>query len=522
MPSDPSQAPIFILGVPRSGTTLLRTLLDSHPNIACGPETPWLGAHQPRSVMELWRFLRQERHGYAKSFGMPPATATAAARGFVSHLMDEYARAKGKRRWAEKTPDNVLYIDFLAELFPEAKWIHLTRDGLDVAASTSIVAPQRKGISEFHEKHLYMTPVVAPVANSPFTAALRWSHWNRIIERGLSGREHLRVGYERLVTEPEPMLRELMAFLAEPFDPAMLDYARKPHDYPDWEWGSADVKAAAGIGRDRVGRGRRELGEPASGILTPIASTGRAEPPAPVATLASVAELESDRFRLFMDWLNGFAGPLGLRTFTNWSKIWEYPWLWFHALERLARPGTHLVDLGSELSPMPWVCALLGAKVTLVETHPGAVPLWTSLRDGLRVDVNWKIADSERIPLPDSSADLLTSFSVIEHQPDKPAAIREAVRILKPDGTLALSFDICEPSMGMAFPEWNGRALSLREFEDVIWQNAAFGSQPRPAWNLADIPAFLAWHRQSAPHHTYTVGAAVLRKDGMAVSSPCP
>jgi len=66
--------------------------------------------------------------------------------------------------------------------------------------------------------------------------------------------------------------------------------------------------------------------------------------------------------------------------------------------------------------------------------------------------------------------------------------------------------------MGMAFPAWNGSALTMRAFEDLVWSHPALAPGGRPRWNTADIPEFLAWHRTSAPHHTYVVGAAALRK----------
>lgn len=505
--------PIFILGVPRSGTTLLRTILDSHSGIACGPETPWLGGHQPHSVMELCRFMTEDRRGYAASYGMPRSAVMGAAREMVSRLMGEYARAKGKRRWAEKTPDNVLYVDFLLELFPEARIIHLVRDGLDVAVSTSTVAEHRRGISEWHERHLSLDAALPAVENNEFNALLRWRHWNGLVERSLKGREHLRVGFERLVTEPRETVREITEFVGEPFEPGMLEYGRVEHDFPDWEWGSADVKAAGAIRPDRAGRARRELSAAKYSVLEGLARPD-GERPRPCAALASVREVEDERFGMLMGWVNSFAGPLGLMTFKDWSKVWEYPWLWFNALSHVDWRGKHLVDLGSERSAMPWVCALLGAKVTMIETNGQFAPLWGRLRDRLRVDVDWKIVDSERIPLDDGSADVLTSFSVIEHQPDKRAAVTEAARVLKPRGVFGLSFDVCEPAMGMKFPEWNGRALTLGEFEREVWGHPAFGGPERPAWNLGDIPGFLEWHRRSAPHHTYVVGAAVLTKAG--------
>jgi protein-tyrosine sulfotransferase len=502
---------IFILGVPRSGTTLLRTVLDSHPAIACGPETPWLGGPQARSVRELTRFLREDPHGYCANFGADRSVVAAASRAMVEHLMMDYARRRGKARWAEKTPDNVQCVDFLLELFPDGRFVYLTREGVDVAVSTSVIPEDRRGISEWHEKHLPIGPALT-VANTPFNALLRWRHWNAAVERALVGREHFRLTYERLVSEPEPTLRELMDFIGEPFDPAMLRYAEQPHDYPDWEWGSVDVKARPKISADRVGRAKSVLNPAELGVLSPIAERATDASPASGAALASVRDLHDPRFGTLMNWINGFAGPLELRTFTTWSKVWEYPWVWFNALAKLDLPRTRVIDLGSELSPMGWIAAMLGAKVTLVETDPQFVPLWTKLRDRLRVDVDWQIVKDERLPVADGEADLVTSFSVIEHQIDKPAAIAEAARVLKPGGLFALSFDLCEPELGMSFPKWNGEALTIRQFEDLLWLHPAFGNTARPQWNRADIGPFLDWHRTTAKHHNYIVGAAVLRK----------
>lgn len=230
------------------------------------------------------------------------------------------------------------------------------------------------------------------------------------------------------------------------------------------------------------------------------------------AELASVEAKDSARFRAFMSMTNAFAAAFGLRTFETWSKIWEYPRLWFAALGRVDWAGTHLVDLGSEISPMPWFLATLGAKVTLIEVDRQWVPAWEALRGRLAVDVSWHLVGSELLPLPDRSADVVTSFSVIEHQPDKRAAIDEVARVLKPGGLLAMSFDICEPDMGMSFPEWNGRALTLAEFEETVWLHPAFGNRARPTWNRDAMLPFLAWHRTTAPHHNYVAAAAVLAK----------
>ncbi len=250
----------------------------------------------------------------------------------------------------------------------------------------------------------------------------------------------------------------------------------------------------------------------ADAFFSLVAARGRQKPTPATARLASVPELESAPYRAFMERMNAFAAVGDLRTFTNWSKVWEYPWLWEHALRDAAWPGKRLVDLGSEISPMPWFLATLGARVTLIETDPQWIPRWEALRERLRVDVDWHIVDSERLPIPDASADVLTSFSVIEHQPDKRRAIDEVARVLKPGGRLAISFDICEPALGMSFPEWNGRALTLEEFEEFVWRHPAFDGIAAPEWNLADMTEFRRWHLLSAPHHHYVVAAAVLTR----------
>ncbi len=229
--------------------------------------------------------------------------------------------------------------------------------------------------------------------------------------------------------------------------------------------------------------------------------------------LANLEQMFSPDWTGFIDTLNAFGAPLGLRQFTNWSKLWEYPWLWHNGLSALDWRGCRVIDLGSEQSPFPWWLATQGARVTLVETRPDWIPQWEAVRAALgNVHVDWRIVDSCRLPFERASADVVTSFSVIEHQDDKALAIAEVARVLKPGGVFALSFDICEPSLGMSFPEWNGRALTMAEFESEIWNHPAFRRGKRLDWNREDIAPFLRWHRQTAPHHNYVTGAAVVRK----------
>ncbi len=380
-----SKPPIFILGVPRSGTTLLRALLDSHSAIACGPETPWLGGHQPRSVMSLWKALRDEPWGFCKSFNMPSEVPTAAARQFVSTLMTEYATARGKSRWAEKTPDNALHVGFLAALFPEAKFIHLVRDGLDVAMSTSVVAVHRRGISKFLEQRIGLGATAPTAPNSTLSAVLRWKHWNTVVEESLREAkvESIRVSYERLVSEPESTLRDVLGFVGEDFEPAMLDYARSRHDFPSWEWGSADVQERQIITKSPVGRGRRELPAAMYDLLSPV-TRPVALPPTPALLTPEAAGPDgaSELVSMMSEW--GVA--MGLDSIKP-DQFRSVAWLWASGVAATAWKGKHLLSPGPFWHPLTWVVAMLGAKVTIVCVEPPQS--LQGLARSLAVQVGW-------------------------------------------------------------------------------------------------------------------------------------
>jgi len=520
-------SPVFILGVPRSGTTLLRVLFDSHPQFACGPEAPWLarGAH---SLKQLYYYMADDKFGYVANFGVSREVLRDRFASYVNSIFMAYAEKKGKSRWVEKTPDNCLDIPFLIELFPDAKFIHIVRDGRDVACSTAILSRERKAISSWHSDNLLMDDGVV-VKNTIHNAALRWEVWNRIIEENLEKAKHkIIVKYEDLVTETHITLTHLLEFIGEEYVHSMTDIEKFHHDLPEWEWGSRDIKRAKGISKRSLARWEKQLlPREISQIEASVGATllkygykltsgakntiGNDNVPNNVR-LASVSELKSMKFRWFMLKMNYFAGKHGLRKFTNWSKVWEYPWLWYNILSSIEWNNVRVLDLGSEISPMPWYLASLGAKVTLIECDQQWIPIWEKIKKQTGYSIDWKIVSNETLPFTDDVFDVVTSFSVIEHQSDKIKAIEEVVRVLKPSGLFVISFDICENDMGMMFPEWNGTALTMKEFEEIIWTNPSLTNNDGLVWNLHDIDRFVKWHLRSAQYHNYTVGACYLRK----------
>ena len=99
--------------------------------------------------------------------------------------------------------------------------------------------------------------------------------------------------------------------------------------------------------------------------------------------------------------------------------------------------------------------------------------------------------------------------------------IAEAARVLKPGGLLIMTFDICEPDMGMSFPEWNGRALSMREFDELFKESLWFepGLSELP-WDKDGIQDYLSWHRTTAPWHNYVTAGAVVRRNNRIWKEP--
>ncbi|MGD9507178.1 MAG: sulfotransferase [Geminicoccaceae bacterium] len=214
--------PFFILGAPRSGTSLLSRMLDSHPAVAVPDETkifetfapllPLYGdLRQPGRLRRLvddilgWRWIRRLPH-------VPAADAVLArvARpdlgGVFAALLDCWTEAHGKKRWGEKTPNNVYFWPEIEAAFPDAAAVHILRDGRDVAIS-QIKAP-------FGPK-------------SMATAAERWMSFvgaARAIGERIGPERFVEIRYEDLLAAPEATITGILRLIGEPFDPAVLNF----------------------------------------------------------------------------------------------------------------------------------------------------------------------------------------------------------------------------------------------------------------------------------------------------------
>ena len=224
---------VFIVGCPRSGTTLLRRIVSAHPQIVITPEAHWIplwfeqrrgltpdGLVKPELVSELLA------HNKFALFELgPEALMSLVANGqpisyasFVTGIFDLYGKARGKETVGNKTPDSARRIGTLHALWPEARFIHLIRDGRDVALSLmNWPSVRTKKPGTFPTWHY-----------DPVSTAAFW--WELNVRRGREARETLgpelyyEMRYESLVSHAAQECAALCEFLRLPYDEQMLSY----------------------------------------------------------------------------------------------------------------------------------------------------------------------------------------------------------------------------------------------------------------------------------------------------------
>jgi Sulfotransferase family len=255
----PGGPPVLILGVRRSGTTLLRVMLDRHSQLAVPDESyfiPQLADRHLRridvddfvddlrrlSTLAEWDVPLDDVRARLRD-GMPVGAAIAT-------VYAVYAAQQGKPRWGDKTPMYMQNLRLLERLFPDARFVHLIRDGRD--AALSFLSMPRGIVTE-----TWMHP------RTPSDFGCQWRA-EVAAARSLGrrvGRRYLEVRYEELVADVEAVLRTICAFAALEYEPGMADYAgnvdvsQKPHQQRlmqppttgvrDWRTQLAAAEAAA-------------------------------------------------------------------------------------------------------------------------------------------------------------------------------------------------------------------------------------------------------------------------------------
>jgi hypothetical protein len=226
--------PLILLGVSRSGTTLLRVILDRSPGIAIPDESffvPLLARRHGRSI-EAARFLDDvARIATIRDWGVTASDIAPRVRSgmrtgaAIGAIFEAYAARAAKPRWGDKTPMYMRHLPLLEELFPTAQYVHLVRDGRDAALS----------FLEMPEGTFTRT-WAHPRTTAQFACSWRREVLDaRDLGRRVGPARYFEVRYEQLVADAESVMRDLCRCVDIPFEPGMLDYAgavdvtAKPH-----------------------------------------------------------------------------------------------------------------------------------------------------------------------------------------------------------------------------------------------------------------------------------------------------
>lgn len=222
-----SQGPVFIIGTERSGSNLLRLMLQAHSAFTI-PHPPHfmkylapvaasygdLASPENRRtlVRDALRLLRAHIHPWEHTIDEAAVVdaSSPSVFGVVAAIYEQYRGQAGAKRWGCKSTFMVDYVDEVILEYPDARFIWLVRDPRDVAASAKS--------SVFCHFHPLLTAKLWVAEQERAAAAL---------DRLGPGQVHL-LRYEELVAQPREQLTRLCEFLGEPFEEAMLEHHRQP------------------------------------------------------------------------------------------------------------------------------------------------------------------------------------------------------------------------------------------------------------------------------------------------------
>jgi hypothetical protein len=287
---------LFIVGCPRSGTTLVQQALNRHSRIVIPPETKFFFSFLGHSKECQHRHIDRLEADLNIRIPRPAlqVRAGAEARGFFDGIARLYVERLGKRNIAyfgDKSPEHTGHLARIRQQFPDAKILVIYRDGRDVASSLTKVP--------------WMSPDL-------YVNFLVWLYYYRIArhaqKRGLANTYFLR--YEDAVTGPEREFRQVLDFLDLPYEPAVARGHGNREGVPERElaW---KARALEKITPDRIGVFQHELDAAQIGILERLGARA----------------LQSLGYRLITDGKK----PLSLRFLVNlaWGVsrlVYDLPW----------------------------------------------------------------------------------------------------------------------------------------------------------------------------------------------------
>lgn len=216
--------PVFLVGAYRSGTTLVRLMLDSHPAFAVPPETTFL--------KELQAVAGEDSLAGFEDMGFDKRHVLGRMRGFADYFYESYAASAGKRRWIDKSPEYVWHLDWLRQLYPDARFVLLTRFALDQVHSH---------VSSTHALETRLQPYRRHASEDVRIVASRY--WAASVSAQLAFRSSapessILLRYEDVCADPQTALEPVFDFLGESWSDEVLRFGHHAHDF-----GRADSRA---------------------------------------------------------------------------------------------------------------------------------------------------------------------------------------------------------------------------------------------------------------------------------------
>lgn len=248
--------PVFIVGIGRSGTTLLRLMLNSHPNISVPYESHFITDYYHKQsdygnlniddnlkklLTDIFNeeLLKQWDHEFIIEDIMPKIEQRELGSVFDA-IYHDYAKARGKDRWGDKS-DYLDRIHIINELFPHVKIIHIIRDGRDVANSV----------------------LKLPWGPGDIIQAAEWWHSHMTLGRKmgamLNKSRYTEVTYESLVSDTENELKRLCEFIGEGYSEEMLNYHKKSADVIPDSRKSQHYNTDSAPKKDRIAAWKKEM-----------------------------------------------------------------------------------------------------------------------------------------------------------------------------------------------------------------------------------------------------------------------
>ncbi len=222
---NPLEKPIFIVGVGRSGTTLLQSMINAHPEITITPEThfirlfigkPGIEKHirSGKVVAMMQADPSLNRVEYARDvLAGHPIKSRQDLITYYKKILQIHAEQKQLNRIGEKDPKVIEYLRTLKEIFPDAKVIHVMRDPRDVSLSRTK--------ADWSSNRPFIT--------QPLTHQLQITLGRRIGPE-LFGDNYYEIRYEHLVSDTQAELKKICSFIEVPFNPEMMNYAQKANE----------------------------------------------------------------------------------------------------------------------------------------------------------------------------------------------------------------------------------------------------------------------------------------------------